>query len=243
MAFTEGLDIIFPGATDYMEAASSIVEHQIEAFAQENLNFPFWNGRKLTIKEIEHSLCEYSKYTACKKSKMTHFRYYETRSYLDNEKPCHICKEEKEDGQLCETCLCFYCTDCVPVVSSSISWICSRCVAFDAQFCAPMATLSSNDQMTVGGEVKMASCVDANTELQPTLSHASGDSQPLGEEDPVILDVTENEEELAPKSREKKNPTDDISASISKTETESKSLLMGNYGIGNAGDEEIDACV
>ena len=37
-------------------------DRQREEFENQNLDFPFWQGKELTLKNIEHALCDYYKY-------------------------------------------------------------------------------------------------------------------------------------------------------------------------------------
>ncbi|KAL7557719.1 hypothetical protein ACA910_018512 [Epithemia clementina (nom. ined.)] len=127
----KGLDIIFTGSGLYLDYAYLLVNHHDEAFAQIGVQFPFWNGRKLTIKEIEHGLCEYSKYVALQKNRTGgKNRLYQSRAHMDLSKPCHFCKEDSSDGNFCDTCREYYCRKCVPSQASGAFWTCGRCISF-----------------------------------------------------------------------------------------------------------------
>ena len=67
-----------------MGEAQKLVSIQDEAFSHLGLEFPYWHGRKLTIKEIEHALCEYNRYVSLKTKKISSQkrRYYKPRSDL-----------------------------------------------------------------------------------------------------------------------------------------------------------------
>jgi hypothetical protein len=71
-----GLALIFPSSTTKTEtlknqAALKLVHHQELFLNAMKLNFPYWQGKRLGIKEIENALCSYSKFkhhSICKKT-------------------------------------------------------------------------------------------------------------------------------------------------------------------------------
>ena len=60
----DGLKHIFSKTADCdpLELAQSLEENQKAFYDALGLEFPTWNGNEIGLKEIEHSLCEYSKY-------------------------------------------------------------------------------------------------------------------------------------------------------------------------------------
>jgi hypothetical protein len=133
----KGLDCILGrGNNDIssLEEAHNLVGCQDLAFQELGMEFPFWQGQKLTIKEIEHALCEYSKYDSLKATSKSG-RLYRTRSKMDTDKPCLVCKENKDEGNFCDTCFDFHCIECAPpkkptLPYTSASWLCQRCIDF-----------------------------------------------------------------------------------------------------------------
>lgn len=101
------------------------------------LQFPYWKGKRLTLKEIEHALCEYSKYHRLENDPTSVGsrvkREYKSRSYLDIDKACLGCKDNKRDGIFCDMCNSFFCDSCKTSVKEEEeeSWSCYRCTAFD----------------------------------------------------------------------------------------------------------------
>lgn len=62
-----GLKILFPSAKteeEQLEKAKWLQENQEKQFAKYNLDFPYWGKNKITLKNIEHALCEFQKYYA-----------------------------------------------------------------------------------------------------------------------------------------------------------------------------------
>lgn len=61
-----GLNRIFPGLGNNLELCRRKIEQlraaQKEYFKAYDLDFFFWQGKELTLRNIEHSLCEFSKY-------------------------------------------------------------------------------------------------------------------------------------------------------------------------------------
>lgn len=104
------------------------------------VRFPKWNGEHLTLKNIEHPLCEFSKYTSIQGKLRRNVpiagqRRKKSRSDMDIDKACHNVKTcgEKDDILLCDKCLVGFCEKCAgPRDSSSVYWLCPRCMAFEA---------------------------------------------------------------------------------------------------------------
>jgi hypothetical protein len=65
----KGIRIIFGvDAYDHVNLAKLLESLQVLVFATLNVSFPYFADRKLTVKNIEHALCEFSKYIAIQKS-------------------------------------------------------------------------------------------------------------------------------------------------------------------------------
>jgi len=131
-----GLSTIFPNAkSPHLELAQQLAEHHDQVYSDLGVEFPFWRGRPLTIKEIEHALCEFSKFSRIvaqmKSNGKSQARVYRSRAALDSNKPCLHCKGVSDDGLLCDTCNLFFCAGCAKSSSESVSWVCHRCEAFE----------------------------------------------------------------------------------------------------------------
>jgi hypothetical protein len=115
--------------------AQALVNNQSLVYQALGITFPYWEGKLLTLKEVEHALCEYSKFKRCggdaEKSTM---RAWKSRSEMDVDQPCsRRCEEPSAEGLFCDTCLLFFCNNCVHIPSqTSASWICYRCRHFAA---------------------------------------------------------------------------------------------------------------
>lgn len=108
-----------------------------------NIKFNYWRNKILTLKEIEHALCEFSKYyrirqgIITKNKSLTRLRMYTSLSKLDLNNVCKICcikrnGDRKMNGIHCDTCNSFYCNSCNrESTSSSIHWCCNECELFD----------------------------------------------------------------------------------------------------------------
>jgi hypothetical protein len=80
------------------------------------LKFPFWDGRPITLKVIEHALCEFDKFQRVDSTKnnVSNLRTWVSQSHLD-ERACDAChKEVKTKGTTvrCDTCFFLACHKC-----------------------------------------------------------------------------------------------------------------------------------
>jgi hypothetical protein len=138
----DGLRIIIPktksdGQESQLAQAQALVKHHALVYQALGITFPYWEGKPLTLKEVEHGLCEYSKFKRCGSDvEKSTIRAWQSRSEMDVDKPCsRRCGGElSADGLLCDTCLLFFCNNCVHAPSqTSASWICYRCRHFAAE--------------------------------------------------------------------------------------------------------------
>lgn len=131
----EGLNLIFGKASsndDYLEMANGVVQLSDAVYQSLGLTFPKWNGKDLTLKEIEHALCEYQKLTApFSKASRRSGRPAENSA----EKKCFQCSASgRHGGKCCDLCWNFYCKSCpesMPMDDKTPSFICDRCRAFE----------------------------------------------------------------------------------------------------------------
>lgn len=103
------------------------------------LEMPSWNGKYVGPKEIEHGLCEYSKYKRMEsqilRDQEPNFRKRMSRAHFDKDRACRTCKGDSETGFLCDTCLDFYCKACLESSpkKQDAGWICVRCRRFEKE--------------------------------------------------------------------------------------------------------------
>jgi len=134
-----GMGTIFSGKSkwDYNDFLK-LVDHQNDVYESLGLAFPCWKGRRLTVKEVEHALCEFFKYqrlaTARKKGNQTFSaRRYYSQAWMDDDKPCQVCQQKDlSEIFLCDTCLGAFCGGCILEKEKiSVSFICKACCAFE----------------------------------------------------------------------------------------------------------------
>lgn len=135
----EGIDIIFDvrksqglGYLDLVRELESIQDGVYDAMG---LRFRQLDGKNLSLKVIEHALCEFSKFSKLQKSlsrkqKPSGCRFRKSRSSMDAQKNCNKCGNS-EDVFFCDFCLRAYCTDCESPGQDSW-WKCPRCKALES---------------------------------------------------------------------------------------------------------------
>jgi hypothetical protein len=148
------LEIFFSGkkdsvrlkSTEYLDYTKLLVEHQDAAYTQllqtehggMPLSFPKWRNQPLTLKEMEHALCEFSKYQRIERALQkgnasTGQRLRKSRSHLDATTTCGLCRISTTNLVLCDTCNQGYCDECDDdTEKNGISWLCRRCVEFES---------------------------------------------------------------------------------------------------------------
>ena len=64
LSFAAGIEHIFgKKETNHLEKARLLRDMQHSAFKALGVNFPWFHGRKITLKNFEHALCEFHKYS------------------------------------------------------------------------------------------------------------------------------------------------------------------------------------
>lgn len=126
----------------YFSFTKLLVKHQGNIYAHMKsegfaISFPYWRGQRLTTKEIEHALCEFSKYQrierALKGKIHTRQRLRKSRAHLDHKalmQHCGSCTKLSGGGSamtLCDTCNRGYCYNCDVTKRRTDSWVCRRC--------------------------------------------------------------------------------------------------------------------
>ena len=121
-----------------LDLARILQSIQGDVYKDLGIEFPQWNGMSLSLKNIEHALCEYSKYskihgTLIQNQKVSGQRLKKSRTEMDFVKACQNVKDCGNSGDVlfCDKCLNGYCFDCVPLPSSAY-WVCPRCEAFES---------------------------------------------------------------------------------------------------------------
>jgi len=49
-------------ATQMLERSKKLQREQLHEFKKMHIEFPFWQGKEISLKNIEHALCEFSRY-------------------------------------------------------------------------------------------------------------------------------------------------------------------------------------
>ena len=105
------------------------------------LEFPKWRGQSLTLKEIEHALCEFSKWQRIERSvyagaRRPGQRRRKSRSHLDDDLRCQLCSEKLSKAtniMLCITCNQGYHKECLDGNDDGnnndpLYWMCASCL-------------------------------------------------------------------------------------------------------------------
>uniref|UniRef100_A0A6S8VZA2 5-hmdU DNA kinase helical domain-containing protein n=1 Tax=Ditylum brightwellii TaxID=49249 RepID=A0A6S8VZA2_9STRA len=146
-----GIQLIFgkTKAMDDLEMARILRDYQTTVFDALGVEFPSFCGRGISLKNIEHALCEFQKYVALvdkarRRSNKLGARCWDprysgkgSRSYMDIGKNCVTCNYngEQKVSILCDSCLSCYCEDCLNFgkkISESLQWICPPCRMIEA---------------------------------------------------------------------------------------------------------------
>ena len=157
---TEGLEAVlfstegskFQSSVDEVKLCQVLVKMQHRAYGNGSngnnsssglLSFSKWRGQHLSMKEMEHALCEFQKYLSIEKrlaseaGKVIGQRKRKSRSNLDGDKNSHDCGKKEGPGEIslmyCDTCNNIYCTVCdIPLFETGKKAdICSRCKDLD----------------------------------------------------------------------------------------------------------------
>lgn len=84
-------------------------------------SFPYWRKRPVTLKVIEHALCEHDKFIRLDLNPGKELRKRKSISHLDVIKPCQCCgkiageytKDDDKGSTRCDSCHAIFCSDCV----------------------------------------------------------------------------------------------------------------------------------
>lgn len=96
------------------------------------LTFPKFIGREITVKNIEHALCEFCKYTDEHVMRRYDIGGKGSRSHLDLAKSCQVCDKSYDWNlsKLCDLCRTAYCGSCCGKNGRDFegAWLCSTCI-------------------------------------------------------------------------------------------------------------------
>ena len=116
---------------DELDLAKLLASVQRDAFRSLGLDFAFFAGKRLTLKNVEHCLCEFEKY----RNNGAGMRRYASRAHLDADVVCAVCEDATDakdaDLLLCDLCnvpLHTFCLD-PPLdrVPETAEWLCPAC--------------------------------------------------------------------------------------------------------------------
>ena len=129
----QGLDLIFLKSklSTPLQSAKKLVNLQSSVYRSLGIEFPYWDGRTLSLKEVEHSLCEYSKYRRIENgSKHMRKRITSRRPSSSEPVQCQQC-EHTPTSSRCDTCWDVLCNECSPLAEAT-GWasICRKCRLF-----------------------------------------------------------------------------------------------------------------
>ena len=103
-------------------------------FEKLNLAFPLFLLKELSLKNVEHALCEYDKYCRFALGQPTRDRTYQTRGQLDKQSQCRVCSNancDKDNSQKCLLCNSVFHKHCEKkwkeMFYSDGSWLCTVC--------------------------------------------------------------------------------------------------------------------
>ena len=90
--------------------------------------FPKWDNHWLSLKNMEHVLCKYSKFVKIEQFNHKPRRLFRSNAHM-TDLLCHSCGHNGHERlRWCNTCFNAYCRDCHNDPSSGPSWICSECL-------------------------------------------------------------------------------------------------------------------
>jgi len=129
-----------------LDLARMVKDVQGVVYSHMNVDFKHFRGRALTMKNIEHALCEFSKYCNCwdaassKGKERAKVREWNPESgagsmrNMDVGGECEKCGEKEGTWSLtgCDTCTGRWCGDCYRGMEWEGSWQCKGCVDLEA---------------------------------------------------------------------------------------------------------------
>jgi len=118
---------------DELDLAKLLARIHGRAFKNLGLDFCYVAGRRLTLKNVEHCLCEYEKY----RNNGAGMRHYRSRAHLDGAVTCATCRDPSDarDAELllCDLCAGAYHATCLDPPLADLPttpwWMCPPCAA------------------------------------------------------------------------------------------------------------------
>lgn len=137
----EGIRAIFgrvlTKTNELVEKARLLHEIHDQVYHALGLTFPRFIGKDITLKNIEHALCEFCKYKDNHVMRKFEVGGKGSRSNLDMAKVCQVCDQRYNctRSKLCDLCRAAYCERCSISNAREIkgAWLCSSCIKMEAQ--------------------------------------------------------------------------------------------------------------
>ncbi|KAJ0406681.1 hypothetical protein ATCC90586_008098 [Pythium insidiosum] len=127
---------------EYVSLAKLLEQRQVQAFKALEVRFPFFMGRKLSLKNIGHALHGFQVYRNIKLLEHNQFDRHEpgtsppvayaSRSYLMDSESCEICAQAENEDELvlCDMCNRLFHKYCIDMAElPPASWVCTPCKA------------------------------------------------------------------------------------------------------------------
>jgi hypothetical protein len=133
-----GLKLIFGddsvGNKNHIKQCVLLREMQHQMYDALGLEFPRFIDRDMTLKNIEHSLCEFAKYKNANSVRKFEVGGKGSRSHLDIAKGCHYCNAyDPSRSKLCDLCRTVFCESCCDdICEEDGAWLCSECNVIEA---------------------------------------------------------------------------------------------------------------
>ena len=135
-----GLKCIFGGLIsrkDCFQMSMTLREVQSDVFRALGIVFPKFIGRDLTLKNIEHALCEFCKYKEDHVMRKYTVGGKGSRSHFDLVNNCLLCDGANQSSQSqlysCDLCRSCFCACCQPGHGKDFegAWLCSSCIEIE----------------------------------------------------------------------------------------------------------------
>jgi hypothetical protein len=136
-----GLKVIFGDSLkkcpELLEKAVFLRVIQDDVYQAMGIAFPRFIDRDMTLKNIEHALCEFCKYKNGSVTRKFDLDGYGSRSHLDFSTGCQVCDVSLGGSlfKLCDLCRSGYCVCCCANRGEAAgdAWLCSDCIQIECQ--------------------------------------------------------------------------------------------------------------
>ena len=122
--------------SELLKLAILLREMQDGVFRALELSFPRFIGRDITLKNIEHALCEFCKYTDNHVMRRYNVGGKGSRSLLDAGKSCQFCNSMYDDCfRICDLCRAMFCRNCCESEGNIFmkTWLCNICIHLESE--------------------------------------------------------------------------------------------------------------